>query len=261
MHAVVLFWALSLRFSAPDTSLTQRASYVTLLAPLRFVPPKPEIERPWVAPLPIAHSPPRVFALPHRADLSPTPVAPVEIVLLDQPIAVPLPIEPPRTQSALPPPPLILGKLSAAGTVAPSSISGVTLHATSFSTTANSAPGPEPIRTTRTDGFAEASSSASMLHKTTAVPPPASAVEILSKPRPLYTEEARQLRIEGEVLLEVLFTASGNARVERLLRGLGHGLDEAAAASATQIQFRPALRAGQPIDQTAIVHITFQLAY
>jgi TonB family protein len=93
------------------------------------------------------------------------------------------------------------------------------------------------------------------------VPTPATAVEILSKPRPLYTEEARRLRIEGEVLLEVLFTASGHARVERILSGLGHGLDEAATASATQIQFRPALRAGQPIDQTAIVHITFQLAY
>jgi len=93
------------------------------------------------------------------------------------------------------------------------------------------------------------------------LPAPATDVEILSKPRPLYTEEARELRIEGEVLLEVIFTASGNIRVEHILRGLGHGLDEAATASATQIRFRPALSGGHPIDRTAIVHITFQLAY
>ena len=36
-----------------------------------------------------------------------------------------------------------------------------------------------------------------------------SAAEILLKPRPAYTDEARRLRIEGEVLLEVQFGASG----------------------------------------------------
>ena len=49
--------------------------------------------------------------------------------------------------------------------------------------------------------------------------------EITAKPTPAYTEEARKLRIEGEVLLEVVFESSGKLRVLRVVRGLGHGLD------------------------------------
>jgi len=84
--------------------------------------------------------------------------------------------------------------------------------------------------------------------------------EILSKPLPIYTDEARAKRIEGEVLLEVVFEASGKLRVTRIVRGLGHGLDDAAVHAAEQIRFKPALRDGQPSDSTAVVHIIFQLA-
>jgi len=86
-------------------------------------------------------------------------------------------------------------------------------------------------------------------------------VEILSKPRPDYTDEARKMRIEGEVLLRVLFTSSGTPRVLDVIRGLGHGLDENAVRAAEQIRFKPAQRAGQAADSTAIVHIVFQLAF
>ena len=51
--------------------------------------------------------------------------------------------------------------------------------------------------------------------------PISSAAEILLKPRPAYTDEARRLRIEGEVLLEVLFAASGEPRVLRTIQGTG----------------------------------------
>jgi TonB family protein len=91
---------------------------------------------------------------------------------------------------------------------------------------------------------------------------PASAqVEITSKPSPVYTQEARQLKIEGEVLLEVLFGANGQLHVNRVVRGLGHGLDEAAVTAASQMRFKPAQRFGSPVDSTAIVHVVFQLAY
>ena len=50
--------------------------------------------------------------------------------------------------------------------------------------------------------------------------------EVISKPTPAYTAEARNLRIEGEVVLEVVFEASGKLRVLRVVQGLGHGLDE-----------------------------------
>lgn len=85
-------------------------------------------------------------------------------------------------------------------------------------------------------------------------------VEIVSKPKPVYTDEARKLNLEGEVLLEVLFGANGELHVNRVVRGLGHGLDEAAVTAAAKIRFKPAQRNGSAVDSTAIVHVMFQLA-
>jgi TonB family protein len=91
--------------------------------------------------------------------------------------------------------------------------------------------------------------------------PPQTPAEIISKPRPDYTEEARRLKVEGEVLVRVLFTAYGEVRVLNVVRGLGHGLDESALRAVEHIKFKPAQRDGQPADSTATVHIVFQLAY
>lgn len=95
-------------------------------------------------------------------------------------------------------------------------------------------------------------------------PSPTSALEpvvILSKPKPAYPEEARRLRLEGEVVLSVVFGASGKLRLLRVVRGLGHGMDEAAIHAAEQILFKPARRDGHPVDFEATVRITFELAY
>jgi TonB family protein len=86
-------------------------------------------------------------------------------------------------------------------------------------------------------------------------------VAILSKPNPVYTDEARRLGIEGEVLLDVVFEASGQMKVIGVLKGLGHGLDEAAVRAAQQIRFKPALQDGRAVDFPATVHIVFQLAF
>jgi TonB family protein len=91
--------------------------------------------------------------------------------------------------------------------------------------------------------------------------PQRTSVEITYKPNPIYTDEARALKLEGEVLLEVLFQANGQLHVDRVVRGLGHGLDEAAMSAATRMRFKPATDHGQPVDSTAIVHVLFQLAY
>jgi TonB family protein len=85
-------------------------------------------------------------------------------------------------------------------------------------------------------------------------------VEIVSKPNPVYTEEARRLHIQGEVLLRVVFGASGRLQILGVARGLGHGLDQAAIQAAQQIEFKPARRNGQPVDTTATLHILFELA-
>ena len=91
--------------------------------------------------------------------------------------------------------------------------------------------------------------------------PATTPVEITYKPNPVYTQEARDLKLEGEVLLEVNFSANGSLHVNRVVRGLGHGLDDAAIAAANKIRFKPALRFGTPVDSTAVVHVSFQMAY
>jgi TonB family protein len=88
-----------------------------------------------------------------------------------------------------------------------------------------------------------------------------SQVDILSKPRPEYTAEGRALKLEGDVVVDVVFLASGKVEVSRIVNGLGHGLDEAAARAAQQIQFKPAKRDGEAVDFPARVRIEFRLAY
>ena len=85
-------------------------------------------------------------------------------------------------------------------------------------------------------------------------------LEIISKPPVQYTSEARQLKVQGDVVLRVTFTASGQIIVQGVVRGLGHGLDEEARRVAEQIRFRPATRDGRSVDLTTMITITFQLA-
>lgn len=117
----------------------------------------------------------------------------------------------------------------------------------------------EPVKA---GGFgAEVTGSDAPSPKQAEAPPPVQPVVILSKPNPAYTDEARRLRLEGDVSVEVVFLASGSVRVVRVTNGLGHGLDEAAVRAAEQIRFKPALQDGKPADFPATVHIEFQLAF
>ena len=86
-------------------------------------------------------------------------------------------------------------------------------------------------------------------------------VDIVEKPRPQYTAEGRNLKIEGDVVLDMVFLANGTIQVNKVISGLGHGLDEAAVKAAQQIKFKPAKRDGQAVDFPARVRIEFRLAY
>jgi len=90
--------------------------------------------------------------------------------------------------------------------------------------------------------------------------PATTPVEIVSKPKPTYTDEARHMKLEGEVLVEVVFAADGRVHAVRVVRGLGHGLDEAALRAAEQIKFKPAQREGHAVDSTAVLHVIFEVA-
>jgi TonB family protein len=116
--------------------------------------------------------------------------------------------------------------------------------------------------TVRQAGFGDADVAIKTPVKSAAAEPKAKTIpaEITFKPRPAYTDEGRKLKVEGEVLLDVVFTAAGEIKIKSVVRGLGHGLDESAIRAAEKIQFKPALKDGQPTDFPAVLHILFQLA-
>lgn len=114
----------------------------------------------------------------------------------------------------------------------------------------------------RAGGFGDYDGGAAHVVKVAAKPsaPAETPVEITYKPKPAYTPEAREKKIEGDVQLEVLFSSAGQIQILRLVRGLGYGLDENARAAASQIRFRPGTRNGAPVDMTGTVHIIFQIS-
>ena len=118
-----------------------------------------------------------------------------------------------------------------------------------------------PRGTIQQTGFSNEQAASTPRIRKTSVEENTNPVVILSVPRPVYTAEGRANKIQGVVLLQVVFTADGEVRVERVVRGLGYGLDQAAEDAARQIRFRPATREGRPVDFSAIARIEFELAY
>lgn len=122
--------------------------------------------------------------------------------------------------------------------------------------------GSAPRGQVKAGGFAAAVSTADVPKaKQADAAPTVQQVVIVSKPNPVYSDEARKLGIEGDVLVDVVFLASGTVQVNHVVKGLGHGLDEAAVRAAQQIRFKPALQNGTAVDFPATVHIVFQLAF
>ena len=112
----------------------------------------------------------------------------------------------------------------------------------------------------RTGAFAAPDPAQKPSNQPVAAPPEIRPVEILSKPSPQYTAEARRLGVQGEVVLSVIFQADGKLKVVGVIKSLGHGLDQMAEQAATQIRFKPAEQAGKPTSSPAILHIEFRLA-
>lgn len=82
---------------------------------------------------------------------------------------------------------------------------------------------------------------------------------IISKPRALYTEAARQKQTQGKVILNVTFLANGQVGNITPKIGLPDGLTEQSILAAKQIKFKPAERNGQPVTVTKVVEYNFTL--
>jgi len=83
-------------------------------------------------------------------------------------------------------------------------------------------------------------------------------LRILAKPDAGYTEEARRNNVSGQVVLRVLFGATGQVNGISVIRGLPFGLTERAIAAARQIEFEPAELDGKKVAYPVVVIYNFR---
>ncbi|MBA3334235.1 MAG: energy transducer TonB [Acidobacteria bacterium] len=84
-------------------------------------------------------------------------------------------------------------------------------------------------------------------------------VKIISKPKALYSDPARQNQVQGTVRLRVTFSANGQIAGISAVSGLPYGLTEQAIAAARAIKFEPAKKNGVPISVTKQVEYNFTM--
>ncbi len=82
---------------------------------------------------------------------------------------------------------------------------------------------------------------------------------VLSKTDPIYTEEARQAKYSGSVMLSVVVNTEGKAEDIKVVRSLGMGLDEKAVECVQQWRFRPGANRGVPVKVRAQIEVNFRL--
>jgi TonB family protein len=82
---------------------------------------------------------------------------------------------------------------------------------------------------------------------------------ILSRPEPTYTEEARQNKVAGTIVLRMVFSASGQVTNITAVSALPYGLTERALVAARQIKFAPAIKDGRAVSQYMQVEYNFNL--
>jgi len=86
-----------------------------------------------------------------------------------------------------------------------------------------------------------------------------SAPSILYKVEPEYSEDARQAKFQGTVLLSVVVDERGNPRDIRVLRPLGLGLDQKAVEAVAKWKFSPGKKDGKPVPVQALIEVNFRL--
>jgi TonB family protein len=82
---------------------------------------------------------------------------------------------------------------------------------------------------------------------------------ILYREKAKYTEEARLNKVEGTVMLTIVFGVDGRIHDIRTVRGLPYGLTETSIEAARKIRFHPALRDGKPTPVRATLEFSFAL--
>jgi protein TonB len=76
---------------------------------------------------------------------------------------------------------------------------------------------------------------------------------------PAYPDSARADGVEGDVRLELVVDVSGAVESVRVVRGVGHGLDESALRVAREFRFAPATKGGHPVSVRMAWSVQFRL--
>lgn len=76
---------------------------------------------------------------------------------------------------------------------------------------------------------------------------------------PEYTPEARKKKIEGAVTLAIVVDTKGDVADAKVVKGLGHGLDENAVIAVKEWKYAPAEKDGEPIAVKMEVTVDFFL--
>lgn len=92
-----------------------------------------------------------------------------------------------------------------------------------------------------------------------AVGPGVTPPSVLKRIEPKYSEEARQAKISGSVVLALTVDETGSPRDIRVLRPLGYGLDEKAIEAVQHWKFAPATKDGKPVAIFSNIEVTFKL--
>jgi TonB family protein len=82
---------------------------------------------------------------------------------------------------------------------------------------------------------------------------------LIRKVDPKYPPELIEQNVQGEVILYAVIRADGSVDSIQLVRGIDPQLDANAKSALSQWKFRPALKAGVPVDLETIVHIPFKI--
>jgi len=82
---------------------------------------------------------------------------------------------------------------------------------------------------------------------------------ILYKEKAQYTKEAKDNKIEGMVVLSVVFGADGQIGDIRVIKGLPDGLTQKAIEATSKIRFEPAMKDGQPVSVRGALEFSFNL--
>ena len=77
--------------------------------------------------------------------------------------------------------------------------------------------------------------------------------------QPEYTDDARNSKIEGAVLLQVEVNEKGVPTEAKVIRSLDEGLDRKATEAALKWRFKPALKDGKPVPSSAKIEINFRI--